>query len=160
MTLPWDGYTVDELDTAGGKKTSEKFLGHWIWYKEWEGTITAGDTVIPNFFPTTTCRIVSFGGSSSTESVDIEYTIPYYSNSTYYRSIYKTGVNLGCKFAGGNTWTIIVWVKYIHGNDEPTDEPDPTPPVSPASPPTIDPTSPPIIDPISPPIIPPDDGEN
>jgi hypothetical protein len=124
-----------------------------VYYKEWAGTVTATDNAITNFFPSPHCRIVSHGGSSTTENVDIDYAIPYYSSSNYYRSIYKSGADLGCKFAGGNTWDTIVWVKYINEEEGPIDEPDPDPPISPVSPPIVDPISPPIVDPTSPPII-------
>jgi uncharacterized membrane protein YgcG len=51
---------IERPDDVDGKMTGEKFLGRYVYYKEWDGDLTSPQ--IEDFFPSTHCYIVAFGG--------------------------------------------------------------------------------------------------
>jgi hypothetical protein len=58
--------------TSSASLTSDTYFGKPVYIKTWEGNITPnahGGFQIVNFFPQLTCRIVDFGGGSTTTNL-------------------------------------------------------------------------------------------
>jgi hypothetical protein len=91
--------SVGEGITTEEQATGEKFFGRDVFVKGWEGPLNSTDwqTTIPNFFPSSSCHIVSYGGESNLAGSDEYYPLPCYLSTGRQRLVRRIAR---------------VWVKY------------------------------------------------
>jgi hypothetical protein len=81
-------YQKKENITTAEQATGEKFLGRDVYVKGWEGILTGLDTIVSNFFPTTACRLVSWGGDRQ-QIATSQVPIVSYRAAQYLSYLYK-----------------------------------------------------------------------
>jgi hypothetical protein len=95
----------------------EKFLGRDVYIRGWEGTLnsTGWQTIVANFFPSSSCHVVSLGGESVLAGSNEGLFLSTYIASGWQRQVRRLGSDLEFVSAGDlvncNTR---VWVKYTH----------------------------------------------
>jgi hypothetical protein len=105
------------VDSAGGKKTGEKFLGVDVYIKEHGGTLNGKH--LSDFFPNSVCKIVDYGGDYNLDKGRVP--IQYMNYVSGVRIQYGTK-NLEFAFNGNQLLGLRIWVKYTQ--DIPAPLPD------------------------------------
>jgi hypothetical protein len=102
--------------TTEEQATGEKFLGRDMYVRGWEGNLDeSGDTAVGEFFPSGSCRLVSYGGSSYVD--EMEMTVPIPNGITEYnfvRDVFTFDRVLVIRVANCQTSATRIWVKYTH----------------------------------------------
>jgi hypothetical protein len=91
------------------------YFGYPVFLKTWEGLLdsTGWKTTISNFFPSPSCRIVSYGGECILPQSNEAYSLPTYVSAGWQRQVIRSGSDLYFMSAGdlANS-NVRVWVKY------------------------------------------------
>jgi hypothetical protein len=115
-----DGADTEALCiTSAEQATGEKFMGRDVFIKGWEGQLTGAKTnadfIIPNFLPSASCRVLSYGGDVMYDcAYNTSIIIGLWGNLNFY----KSGANIYfVKGIGGmqeDSPNLRFWVKYTH----------------------------------------------